>query len=324
MTHFKTAIAVCVFSFGLSTTASAQLFGGGIDNNTILGGAVGSGLGAAIGYNIAPSGNASEGRAIGALAGGLAGAAFGNQRSNYGANPYAGQFNPGFTDKSLLGTLVGAGLGGALGHNIASSGVRDEGRVLGALVGGIAGNVLSGEGIFGGKKKKATINAPFYGGAPIYGGAYPTTLAHGGAVTYTQSAPVTYQTSRIVSAPAPIIQHVPAPAPIIIKPAVAPAPITLPTQYVTQQYIQPRVIQPQIIQQTTYAAPSYTTTTTEAPEIVYEQPATATATWPSELQVTDAHATNYSTAYVDGGSYCYAGSNMRYNNKGHKIGGSCN
>jgi len=158
-------------ALAFSAPAHAQFFGGGFDNNTVLGGLAGAGIGGAIGSNLAGSGNRDEGTAIGALVGGLAGASFGNARSNYYNNPYAGQFNPGFSGRSLGGTLIGAGLGGALGSNLAGSGNRDEGTAIGALLGGVAGYALSdNRGAFGrgGGFNQPAYSQPAYG----YGGGY--------------------------------------------------------------------------------------------------------------------------------------------------------
>ncbi len=141
MKHLSLTVATAALLL-TPVTAHAQLFGG-FDNNTLLAGAIGSGLGGAIGSNLAGSGNRQEGTAIGAALGGLAGAAYGNRNSRYGGNPYAGTFNPGFTGNTLLGTTIGAGLGGAIGSNLAGSGNRQQGTAIGAVLGGLAGNAVA-------------------------------------------------------------------------------------------------------------------------------------------------------------------------------------
>ena len=212
MTHFKTSLTILAFALGLSTTSHAQLFGG-LDNNTLLGGATGAGLGAVIGSNIAPSGNRTEGSAIGALVGGLAGASFGNQRSTYYGNPYAGQFNPGFNGGNLFGTLAGAGIGGAIGSNLAGSGVRQEGTTIGATLGGLAGYALANRG----RGQSSRQHVPAYGQAyPYYGGGYATpqfqpTPYNVVSQPFTQTH---YVSGTTFSNPAPIVQ----PRPIILPP----------------------------------------------------------------------------------------------------------
>jgi len=149
----------------LPMTAHAQLIGG-LDNNTLLGGAIGAGVGGAIGSNLAGTGVQDEGTAIGAVVGGLAGAAYANSQSNYYGNPYAGSFNPGFNSRNLAGTAIGAGLGGALGSNLAGSGQRQEGTAIGALIGGAAGYALANQS--GQRSGGPGTYAPGYGG-PEYG-----------------------------------------------------------------------------------------------------------------------------------------------------------
>ena len=181
MKLLMTTAAIAAMAF-VPTAAQAQLFGG-LDNGTLLGGAVGAGLGGAIGSNLAGSGQRDEGTAIGAVIGGLAGASYANSRSNYYGNPYAGQFNPGFNGRNLVGTGIGAGLGGVIGSNLAGSGQRQEGTAIGAVLGGVAGYALSNRGSsrYGNYGPQGGYSSgPMLGGGYVDGGYGPNGHVHGG------------------------------------------------------------------------------------------------------------------------------------------------
>lgn len=238
----------------LPMSAQAQLFGG-LDNSTLLGGAVGAGLGGAIGSNLAGAGVRDEGTAIGAVLGGLAGASFGNRNSRYGGNPYAGSFNPGFSGNNLLGAGIGAGLGGAIGSNLAGSGNRQEGTAIGAVLGGLAGYGIAnarsnrygnqgfanqgfaGQGFagqgFAGQGFAPAYGGPAYGG-PVYGGGF---------------------------APAPVFNGPAFGAPALPSYPVMSGPSAIPTgQYLSNTYVS-GVTMPA----PTYTAPIYTAPTYQAP-----------------------------------------------------------
>ncbi len=163
MKKLLSTLVLAVATVGIAAPASAQWIGG-IDNDTLLGGAIGAGLGGVIGSNLAGGGVQDEGTALGAVIGGLAGASLANRNSNYYGNPYAGTYNPGFSGNNLIGTGTGAVLGGVIGSNLAASGVREEGTALGAVLGGVAGYALSNRG--------SSQQYGSYNGYPTYG--YPT------------------------------------------------------------------------------------------------------------------------------------------------------
>lgn len=178
-------LTVALAALTIAPAAQAQLFGG-LDNNTVLAGAVGAGIGGAIGSNLAPNGQGDEYTAIGGVLGGLAGASYGNSRSHYAGNPYAGRFNPGFNGRNLVGTGVGVALGGAIGSNLAGRGVRQEGTAIGALVGGAAGYALANRGAsrYGGNYGGVVPAGPGFGGpgfsGPGFGGSGFTTSGFSG------------------------------------------------------------------------------------------------------------------------------------------------
>lgn len=226
------AALICV-----PATASAQLFGG-LDNNTVLGGTVGSGLGAVIGSQIAPSGNRTEGSAIGAVVGGLAGASFGNSRSNFAGNPFAGQFNPGFNGQNLAGSAIGAGLGGVIGSNLAGSGQRQEGTAIGAVLGGLAGYSIA----------NGRSNAR-YGGSPGFNPSFaPQAQFPGQFQQPVQGQYLTVPTQNVAFGggfqPAGGFQTLPAQGPTYTQGGFVSGPVIPVTTYSAPrvQYVQPQVI----------------------------------------------------------------------------------
>lgn len=319
MKHLKTTVAALSLAFAMSTTASAQLFGG-FDNNTILAGGAGAGLGALVGSEIAPRGNRTEGAAIGALVGGLGGAAYGNSQSQFAGNPYAGQFNPGFNGRNLLGTGAGAVIGGAIGSNIAGRGQRQEGTAIGAVLGGAAGYALSNRGQnqqqfggqqfggqqFGGQQFGQPVGyspqSVVYAGQPVGYNAQP--IYTGQTVTQTYQGPSTHY-----------IQHVPTHQNIQYTPNVT---VAAPNVRLAGPAIQERVVysnrvhveQMPIARAEHYVAPART---------VYQSPHIPSSTHIVQQPTYQQPVRHRTVQRAAPATLCYAGSSKRYDSWGNEI-----
>lgn len=122
-------------------SASAQLIGN-LDNNTVLGSAIGAGLGGALGSNLAGSGQRQEGTAIGAALGGVAGYALSNQGQGQRYAPVPGYGGPvaygqpalPYSNQVRIPTNYQGGFAGAPAYGGAPTIIQNGGYVAGPLI----------------------------------------------------------------------------------------------------------------------------------------------------------------------------------------------
>ncbi|MCF6221593.1 MAG: hypothetical protein L3J65_10820 [Robiginitomaculum sp.] len=209
---------------------------------------------------------------------------------------------------TLLGAGIGASLGGVLGSNLAGTGVQQEGTAIGALLGGIAGASLanSGGSRYGGSGSSGRYGdfVPAYG--PGYGNGYGMSSYGAFGGSYARGNAYSYGYNYPLAAPMPAPQYIrggslvntyiiPHTSYKVYHPAPAPK-IKYEHIYQPQQVITKRIV---------HSAP--------APKIEYEH------------VYAPAPAPIVNVLPTPTGTYCYAGSDKRYDRLGNLVSaGACN
>ena len=288
----------------LATPAQAQFLGGNVNNNTVFSGVTGAGAGAGIGALIAPRGNNVEGAAIGAVVGGLGGlggAAYANQFDNRQFNrPFNRQVNPQLNRRSRYGNAGFSGQQFRDQQIIYSQPAPYGGQNIGqpVTVQDNYGQPVYAQPDYG---QQIAVH-PSYAARPTY--AQPNSVSWG--------QPYSAQGGHVISQPS--VVYTPAPSAQLTH---APAGLTL-----EGPPLPPREIHRGV----TYVEPAPVIRAQRNDSLQYDNNIWQSSSYAQQSQPT--HSTSqtpqHTTQHTQGASYCYPGSDKRYDSYGNLVNGSCN